>query len=154
MGWIGVDFDKTLAYYDKYEGAAVVGEPIKPMVELVKTFINAGKEVRIFTARVWPITSVIRAESNINNVKYGLGKELDDAIDSAIAIRTWCFKEFGKILPITCVKDPSMIELYDDRAVQVEANTGQIIGYSTRNQKLIDKLQNIQLEFTSIGATD
>lgn len=139
MGWIGVDFDKTLAYYDKYEGAAVVGEPIKPMVELVRTFIEAGKEVRIFTARVWPITSVIRPESNFNATYLpNFGQEMSDAVNAAIAIRTWCFKEFGRILPITCVKDPSMIELYDDRAVQVEANTGNIIGYSTCNQKLID----------------
>jgi hypothetical protein len=35
-------------------------------------------------------------------------------------------------LPITNCKDFAMVELYDDRCVQVEANTGRLIGQSTR----------------------
>ena len=32
---------------------------------------------------------------------------------------------FGVVLPVTNVKDWHMLELWDDRAVQVEPNTGR-----------------------------
>jgi hypothetical protein len=100
-GWIGVDFDSTLAHYTGYKGPDHVGEPIKPMVDRVKKWLKAGKDVRIFTAR--------------------------DA-KSYPAIRRFCMENFGKTLKITKTKDRFMEVLYDDRAVQVEPNTGKIIG--------------------------
>ena len=48
------------------------------------------------------------------------------------AIREWTYNVFGRILTVTCVKDYAMIELYDDRAIQVTRNTGEIVGYSTK----------------------
>ena len=52
MVWIGVDLDGTLARYEQYEGPMSIGEPIPEMVDRVKAWLAAGREVRIFTARV------------------------------------------------------------------------------------------------------
>lgn len=38
----------------------------------------------------------------------------------------------GRELPVTATKDFAMIELWDDRAVQVRMNTGEVVGHSTR----------------------
>jgi hypothetical protein len=52
-GWIGVDLDGTLAYYDKNDYDPLhIGYPLVPMVRRVKAWIKEGKDVRIFTARV------------------------------------------------------------------------------------------------------
>ena len=44
-------------------------------------------------------------------------------------IKEWCIKHVGQELPITCFKDFGMIELWDDRAIRVEKNTGKITNY-------------------------
>jgi len=94
-GWIGVDLDGTLAYYDGFKGDDVVGAPIEPMVRQVRKWLMDGRDVRIFTARKpHPI------------------------------IRKFCKDNFGKILPITNVKDPNMQALFDDRAVGIKRNEG------------------------------
>ena len=109
-GWIGVDLDGTLAKYEEWEGCDHVGEPIWPMVRRVKEWIAAGLNVRILTARVsFP-------ENN--------AKRQYEAATAMIAIQQWCETYLGKCLPVTCRKDYAMIELWDDRAVQVERNTG------------------------------
>lgn len=48
------------------------------------------------------------------------------------AIEKWCQMHIGGILPVTNVKDYAMVELWDDRAVQVIPNTGEPVGQSTR----------------------
>lgn len=112
-GWIGVDLDGTLARYEGWKGPTHIGEPIPLMVQRVIRWLNDGREVRIFTARV---------------------STLDHAERIAIeaAIRVWCMRQFGQWLVVTCVKDFQMEELWDDRAVQVKMNTGESVGYSTR----------------------
>jgi hypothetical protein len=100
-GWIGVDLDGTLAEYDGWKGENHIGKPIPLMVDRVKKWIAEGKEVKIFTARVW------RYNPDIEDV-----------------IQKWCIKHIGQILPTTCFKDYGMIELWDDRAVQVIPNKG------------------------------
>lgn len=104
-GWIGVDLDGTLAHYDTWRGATHVGKPIPAMVERVKQWLEEGKDVRIFTARV-----------------------SDGLLSTEYAIKEWCHKVFGQMLPVTNSKDYEMIELWDDRAVGVVMNTGEIIG--------------------------
>lgn len=42
-------------------------------------------------------------------------------------IRSWCLEHIGQELLITNVKDFGMYELWDDRAVTVEPNTGRVI---------------------------
>lgn len=95
-GWIGVDLDGVLAYYDGFKGDDVVGEPIEPMVRQVRKWLAEGREVRIFTAR-----------------------------KPHPAIRKFCFDNLGKILPITNVKDHKMQALFDDRAVGMIRNEGE-----------------------------
>lgn len=112
-GWIGVDLDGTLATYDKWEGCHIVGQPIWPMVRRVKEWIAAGFNVRILTARV------STPENNAKRQK--------EAAMAMIAIQQWCELYLGKAIPVTCRKDYAMIELWDDRAVQVEKNTGRRI---------------------------
>lgn len=130
-GWIGVDFDGTLATYTGWVAPDHCGEPIAPMVERVKRWIAEGREVRIFTARMWPFTQVVDPGDEIRFHSQPSERQRDAA--AAIdAIRAWCAKHIGQELPITCVKDYGMIELWDDRAVQVRANTGQPVGDSTR----------------------
>jgi hypothetical protein len=105
-GWIGVDLDGTLAVYAGWQGAHHIGPPVPLMLERVKRWLAEGQEVRIFTARVSdPDSSAARA-----------------------AIDAWCLAQFGHTLPITNVKDFNMRELWDDRAITVEQNTGRAIG--------------------------
>lgn len=50
-GWIGFDLDGTLATYDGWKGWDHIGDPIQKTVDLAKSFIAKGIEVRILTAR-------------------------------------------------------------------------------------------------------
>lgn len=110
-GWIGVDLDGTLARYDTWRGIDHIGEPIAPMVERIRDWLAKGFGVKIFTARV-------SAESEKEAV--------------IAAVHAWLEKIGLPPLEVTNVKDFGMIELWDDRAVQVKINTGQPVGYSTR----------------------
>lgn len=118
-GWIGVDLDGTLAIYDGWKGPTHIGAPIIAMVERVKKWIQDGYEVRIFTARV----AVPQP--------YEKGR-FKEAVDARLAIQEWAREHIGVELRVTCEKDYGMIELWDDRCVQVEANTGAPVGVSTR----------------------
>lgn len=102
-GWIGVDFDGTLAEYHGWAGPTDLGPPIPKMVERVKRWLAEGKDVRIFTARACPSPGAAAMVS---------------------AIQAWCEEHVGRALPVTCTKDFGMVELWDDRCVQVIPNTG------------------------------
>lgn len=118
--WIGVDLDGTLAHYDGWQGSDHIGEPIPAMVARVKQWLSEGKEVRIFTARVW---------CDPQQFDYaGERGRSDESYQAEDLIRAWCLKHIGKILPVTCMKDHGMIELWDDRAVRVGLNTGEPVG--------------------------
>lgn len=119
-GWIGVDLDGTLAHYDVWRGISHIGEPIMPMLARVKDWLAQGKDVRIFTARVDGGAAAITA-GNPN------GHAHRDVDQVRHHIEQWCLKHIGVVLPVTCQKDYGMIELWDDRAVQVIPNTGQTI---------------------------
>lgn len=112
-GWIGVDLDGTIAHYVKWGSLLSIGEPIWPMVERVKQWLREGLEVRIFTARIAPpyFPDTLTRE------------------DVEGAIQAWTFLHVGERLPVTCSKDLHMIELWDDRCVQVEPNTGEPVTY-------------------------
>lgn len=112
-GWIGVDLDGTLAYYDEWRGADHVGPPIEPMLEKVKAWLQVGYDIRIFTARV---------------SHDGTARQVQEAREATEAIGKWCYLHLGKVLPITCRKDYDMLVLWDDRTVCVEKNTGRVIG--------------------------
>ena len=100
VAWIGVDLDGTLAEYYGWKGPGDIGKPIEVMVLRVLRWLAKGKVVKIFTARAF-------LPSQIPPVK------------------AWCKEHLGCELPVTCVKDFGMYELWDDRAVQVIPNTGE-----------------------------
>ena len=50
-GWIGIDLDGTLAHYDGWKGANVIGDPIPEVLARAKTVQAAGRKIKIFTAR-------------------------------------------------------------------------------------------------------
>ena len=104
--WVGVDLDGTLAHYDGFKGSETIGAPIPAMLDRIKGLLADGKDVRIFTARI-----------------------ADDPQGKArAAIEAWSQQHVGQALPVTNVKDDHMTQMYDDRAVQVERNTGKIMG--------------------------
>jgi len=112
-GWIGVDLDGTLAIYYSWSATGgwnggSIGMPVARMVMRVQNWLVNGHDVRIFTARAHNATEA----------------ELQE-------IRDWCLCHIGQVLPITCQKDPHMIELWDDRAVQVRPNTGERVDGGT-----------------------
>lgn len=101
-GWIGVDLDGTLAEYGGWNGVHHIGKPIPAMLARVKDWLAQGVDVRIFTARV-----------------------CDGLEETREFIRAWCWEHVGQELPITNAKDYAMVELWDDRCIQVEINTGR-----------------------------
>lgn len=119
--WIGVDLDGTLSEYHKMP-PYVIGKPIPAMVERVKQWIDEGREVRIFTARV-------------DGGKCEWYKELPPewqkkykAVTPIVEmVQNWCVEHIGTRLPVTNCKDADMDVLWDDRCIQVERNTGQPI---------------------------
>jgi hypothetical protein len=102
--WIAVDLDGTLAHYDAARGLSRdhIGAPVPLMLERVLGWLREGKTVKIFTARaVMP------------------GQE--------VLVRAWCVLHIGVELVMTNAKDPGMQELWDDRCVAIERNTGKVI---------------------------
>src|ERR1700691_678825 len=103
--WIGVDLDGTLAsdtgreMWDA-EHKPKIGRPVDEMVLRVKKWIAKGFTVKIFTARAASPVQVA-------------------------AIRTWLARRGLPDLEVTNVKDLNMIELWDDRCVQVVTNSGR-----------------------------
>ena len=114
-GWIGVDLDGTLAKYEKWDGG--IGEPIPLMVERVKKWIADGVEVRIFTARVGTGAG--------HSSESGRSDDEIFAEEQRRLIQFWCLDHIGHVLKITATKDFRMIELWDDRAIQIIPNTGK-----------------------------
>lgn len=99
QGWIGVDLDGTLAEYHGWHGIEHIGPPIPKMLGRVKDWLAAGLEVRILTARCGESAAI----------PY---------------INEWCRKHIGQALTVTDRKDYGMVELWDDRCVQIVPNTG------------------------------
>jgi hypothetical protein len=107
-GWIGVDLDGTLAEYGGWKGGSI-GSPLQPMLERIRGWLRRGQDVKIFTARV----------SRTNNSATAIAEE-------TAFIQDWLEAECGlPRLEVTAEKDYGMIELWDDRAIQVEMNTGR-----------------------------
>ena len=101
-GWIGIDLDGTLARADSLSGTSKIGAPIPEMVSLAAGYARKGVTVKIFTARASDSTQVDM-------------------------IQRWLRENGLPEFEVTNVKDFEMIRLYDDRAVQVITNTGEIV---------------------------
>lgn len=126
--WIGIDLDGTLAEYDPHMFPQI-GKPVEPMRVFVQMLLNAGTEVRIFTARVGP-----------HGAAYPDGTLIDpEFIPKQVAmIEAWCLAVFNRTLPVTATKDFQMIALYDDRAVQIVENRGIRVDGRALHALLID----------------
>ena len=117
-GWFGFDLDGTLAKYSVWNGPDKIGAPIPLMVEKVKELLSQGRDVRIFTARV----ASNQPEGHIEIARK--------------AIEDWCELHIGQPLIVTAEKDQYLIEYYDDRAIQVEFNTGKILTFEIEKNVL------------------
>ena len=113
-GWIAVDLDGTLAYYDHWRGIEYIGDPIQPMVKRVKNWIQKDYTVKIFTARY------------------------NEGLEAINYIKEWCMKHIGQELEVTATKDFRMIELWDDRCIQVVINTGMPMSVAVKEGMLND----------------
>jgi hypothetical protein len=106
--WIGVDLDGTLAHdlgnkgRNHGSGLDEIGSPIKPMLNRVQKWIAEGKTVKIFTARASSPRQIV-------------------------AVKKWLIQHGLPDLEVTNTKDLRMIELWDDRCVQVSTNLGEPI---------------------------
>ena len=114
--WIGCDLDGTLAVCDGFQGHEAIGAPVPEMVDRVMRWHEAGIKVKIMTARV-------------------SGADTAEIAQAKFYIKKWLEDNGLPPFEITCIKDCYMTELYDDRAVQVEFNTGRLLGTSTRRYK-------------------
>lgn len=118
-GWIGVDLDGTLAHYTAWTNGQI-GQPVPAMVERVKQWLSEDKDVRVFTARVSIDPSLYSSESlRCADAQF--------AAEQRALIEAWCLQHIGVVLPVTATKDFTMLELWDDRAVTVEMNTGRVL---------------------------
>lgn len=98
--WIGVDLDGTLAKHDLWISKHHIGKPVPQMLKRVKMWVERGIRVKIVTARA-------------------------SEPDGIPPVKTWLKKQGLPDLEVTNEKDFSMIELWDDRAIQVIPNTGR-----------------------------
>jgi hypothetical protein len=109
-GWVGVDLDGTLAEWNDQTSPYYIGPPVTAMVDRVHKWIDAGRQVRIVTARV------------------GANKGVDVDGQRKV-IRTWLDTHLGRTyanqIEITNQKDLGMLALWDDLAVTVEVNSGR-----------------------------
>lgn len=103
-GWIGCNLDGTLAEYHGWKGDEHIGPMVPLMKARVQRWLEEGREVRIFTARV----SVPEIRERVTGV-------IQDYLEANGLPR----------LTVTNIKDFRMTELWDDRAVQVRENTGR-----------------------------
>lgn len=104
--WIGVDLDGTLARDDLRMFGRSIGKPVEPMLRRVLQWRADGLRVKIMTARASDPSLIPDVQRWLE--KHGIGG-----------------------LEVTNAKDFLMVELWDDRAIQVVANTGQpVLGRS------------------------
>ena len=100
LPWYGVDLDGTLATSEGLENLETVGKPVPLMMERVKLWIAQGHKVKIMTARA----------SDPNQIPI---------------VKKWLKKHNLPDLDVTNQKDYDMVELWDDRCIQVLPDTGR-----------------------------
>jgi len=127
--WIGIDLDGTLARYPP-EGDACIGTPVTEMIARVVKWRQAGWTVKIVTARIAPPIGHSEKLTLIADITKWWQEALIHYLQSNAA-ETLNGAEAAKLiqpLPVTHCKDLGLLVLYDDRCVQVEENTGRILG--------------------------
>lgn len=109
-GWIGVDLDGTLAEYTQWKGIDHIGRPVPLMLKRVQTWVDAGYQVKVMTARA-------------------------SVPEGAKPVQDWLKKQGLPELEVTNQKDFEMLELWDDRAIQVVANSGRPVLRPSQSSK-------------------
>ena len=110
--WVGVDFDGTLSRDDAeghFDPPYPLGEPVPEMVTMVRSLLEEGVTVKIFSARACEPQSIPLIQAWAE--RHGLGR-----------------------LEVTNSKDFDLIRFYDDRAIQVVPNRGKSVGWHTRDE--------------------
>lgn len=115
VGWIGVDLDGTWAIWGKDSTIDRIGPPIGVMTARVKEWLAQGIEVRVVTARVGHCG---RANDD------GVFDDEEFARAQEKLVKAWTLEVVGQELEVTASKDFRMIQLWDDRVVEVITNTG------------------------------
>lgn len=158
-GSYAFDLDGTIATYDTWKGIDHIGEPIKPMVDLIKRLHDEGKVVKILTARVSPRPEPEEKPNPYSVIgggycvpayadEYHAKAMAEDGVvcESALVfykkaewdardfISDWCLKNLGFLPEITHEKDPTIVEFYDDRTKQVIPNDGTLLEDITISQ--------------------
>lgn len=108
--WIAVDLDGTLAEYTGWRGIWHIGQPVPLMKQRVLAWIEAGYVIKVFTARA-------------------------SVPDGVAPVKEWLARNGFPDLEVTNCKDFQMIELWDDRAIQVISNTGHPVVCASINAK-------------------
>lgn len=111
---IAFDLDGTIAHYegyDKTKGLPRIGDPIPHMIDLVRSYIANGHRVVIFTARAC-------------------------TTNGAADVQNWLKRNGLEGLEVTNIKLPEFHTIYDDRAIQVERNTGVIVRNKDKDSAL------------------
>ena len=115
--YIAVDFDGTL--HDRTNHAFDdLGPPILLMLDRVKKWLEDGMQVKLLTARV---SDAPRRGLNPSDVPEYVARQRK-------LLEAWCLKHIGQVIPITAQKDTYLYQLWDDRAVAIERNTGKVLG--------------------------
>lgn len=96
------DLDGTMAHYSFWGSLDQIGPPIKPIIDKIKELRAKGERCVIFTARA-------------------------QIPESKPFIEKWCLEHVGEILPIQNTKTLDIVQIFDDRAVSVEHNTGRCL---------------------------
>lgn len=102
LEWEGIDLDATLAVYNGFKGFDHIGAPVPKMLNIVKSMLANGVKVKIFTARA----------DNPEAIPY---------------IKAWLRLVGLPELDVTNVKDRYCVRIWDDKAIQIEPNTGKIL---------------------------
>ena len=132
-GWYGFGLDGTLAKYDGWKGIDSIGDPVAPMVKLIRRMHDEGKVVKIMTARVAPKET---PETKPNPYMAGNWRVQEPDVQTWALkgewtplefIQEWCYRVLGFVPEVVCQKDHLMLELYDDRVKQVIPNEGWLV---------------------------
>ena len=107
---IAVDLDGTLAEYNGWRGNNIIGAPIAAMFFRVQRWIDEGEEVVIFTARA-------------------------DNPGDVVFVKRWLKYHGLPELDVTNIKRKDFEEIWDDRAVRIERNTGEPVGEFTGSDR-------------------
>jgi hypothetical protein len=148
-GWYGFDLDGTLAKYDGWKGIAHIGEPVKPMVELMKRMHDEGKVVKVMTARVAPR----KLEDGTVGEQYVTVPDGEKGTARNYAhqfINDWCHFNLGFIPEIVYQKDALMLELYDDRVKQVVPNEGWLVEDIAMSKRQRTETTVVKREFIDV----